>query len=152
MDVHFNDTRAANASAAKLWEVVTDYASYPTFNAAIINVRVADLLAWLRLFLCGRLWNYADPFVSEPLRYLLRYLVSVNGHVHRHLRSGLRRWLRRKEPQQGVDDHQQQHVIRRDPHIVWQSPSASARCGYRADVSRSPPARGSAPALPRLPR
>jgi hypothetical protein len=118
MDVHFNDTRAANASAAKLWEVVTDYASYPTFNAAIINVRVADLLAWLRLFLCGRLWNYADPFVSEPLRYLLRYLVSVNGHVHRHLRSGLRRWLRRKEPQQGVDDHQQQHVIRRDPHIV----------------------------------
>jgi hypothetical protein len=34
------------------------------------------------------------------------------------LRSGLRRWLRRKEPQQGVDDHQQQHEIRRDPHIV----------------------------------
>jgi ribosome-associated toxin RatA of RatAB toxin-antitoxin module len=33
MDVRFNDTRAANASAAKLWEVVTDYASYPTFNS-----------------------------------------------------------------------------------------------------------------------
>lgn len=41
MDIHFNDTRPANASAATLWEVITDYASYPTFNSAIINVRVA---------------------------------------------------------------------------------------------------------------
>ena len=57
MNVHFNDTRAANASAATLWEVATDYASYPTFNLAIINVRVADLLTWLRLFRCGRLKN-----------------------------------------------------------------------------------------------
>jgi hypothetical protein len=60
MDVHFNDTRAANASPAKLWEVVTDYASYPTFKSAIINARVADLLTWLRLFLCGRLVSHAN--------------------------------------------------------------------------------------------
>jgi ribosome-associated toxin RatA of RatAB toxin-antitoxin module len=38
MDIHFNDTRPANASAATLWEVITDYTSYPTFNSAIINV------------------------------------------------------------------------------------------------------------------
>ena len=41
MDIHFSDTHPANASAATLWEVITDYASYPTFNSAIINVRVA---------------------------------------------------------------------------------------------------------------
>jgi hypothetical protein len=118
MDVRFNDTRAANASAAKLWEVVTDYASYPTFNSAIINVRVADLLTRLQLFVCGRLSNDADRSSSSRFATFTAISSASNGHVHRHLRSGLRRWLRRKEPQQGVDDHQQQHEIRRDPHIV----------------------------------
>jgi ribosome-associated toxin RatA of RatAB toxin-antitoxin module len=41
MNIHFNDTRPANASAATLWEVITDYSSYPKFNSAIIDVRVA---------------------------------------------------------------------------------------------------------------
>jgi ribosome-associated toxin RatA of RatAB toxin-antitoxin module len=41
MNIHFNETRPANASAATLWEVITDYPSYPTFNAAIVDVRVA---------------------------------------------------------------------------------------------------------------
>jgi ribosome-associated toxin RatA of RatAB toxin-antitoxin module len=42
MNIHFNDTRSANASAATLWEVITDYSSYPKFNSAVINVRVAN--------------------------------------------------------------------------------------------------------------
>jgi len=41
MNIHFNDTRPANASAATLWEVLTDYPGYPRFNASIIDVRVA---------------------------------------------------------------------------------------------------------------
>ena len=40
MDIHFNDTRPANASAATLFEVLTDYLSYPSFNKAVTNVRV----------------------------------------------------------------------------------------------------------------
>ena len=39
MDIHFNDTRAANAPAATLFEVLTDYENYPSFNSALINVR-----------------------------------------------------------------------------------------------------------------
>ena len=41
MDIHFNDTRAAEAPAAVLWEVITDYPGYPSFNSAIVDVRVA---------------------------------------------------------------------------------------------------------------
>jgi ribosome-associated toxin RatA of RatAB toxin-antitoxin module len=40
MEIHFNDTRPANASAATLFEVLTDYVNYPTFNKAVTNVRV----------------------------------------------------------------------------------------------------------------
>ncbi len=40
MDIHFNDTRPANASAATLFEVITDYARYPSFNKAVTNIRV----------------------------------------------------------------------------------------------------------------
>src|SRR5262245_19821194 len=40
MQIHFNDTRPANASAATLFEVLTDYAAYPRFNSAVTNVRV----------------------------------------------------------------------------------------------------------------
>jgi ribosome-associated toxin RatA of RatAB toxin-antitoxin module len=40
MEIHFNDTRPANAPASTLLEVITDYPSYPSFNPAVINVRV----------------------------------------------------------------------------------------------------------------
>ena len=40
MDIHFNDSRPADASAETLFDVITDYASYPRFNSAIIKVRV----------------------------------------------------------------------------------------------------------------
>jgi ribosome-associated toxin RatA of RatAB toxin-antitoxin module len=40
MEIHFNDMRPANAPAAALFEVITDYASYPRFNKAVTNVRV----------------------------------------------------------------------------------------------------------------
>jgi ribosome-associated toxin RatA of RatAB toxin-antitoxin module len=40
MHIHFNDTRPANAPAAVLFEVLTDYRSYPQFNSAVTNVRV----------------------------------------------------------------------------------------------------------------
>jgi ribosome-associated toxin RatA of RatAB toxin-antitoxin module len=40
MDIHFNDTRPAAAPAQTLFDVVTDYAHYPEFNSALINVEV----------------------------------------------------------------------------------------------------------------
>jgi ribosome-associated toxin RatA of RatAB toxin-antitoxin module len=40
MDIHFNDTRSAAASARTLFDVVTDYSHYPDFNRALINVDV----------------------------------------------------------------------------------------------------------------
>jgi ribosome-associated toxin RatA of RatAB toxin-antitoxin module len=40
MEIHFNDTRPAAASAETLFDVVTDYANYPSFNSALINVEV----------------------------------------------------------------------------------------------------------------
>jgi len=40
MLIHFNDTRPAGASAATLFEVITDYPAYPRFNPAVTGVRV----------------------------------------------------------------------------------------------------------------
>jgi ribosome-associated toxin RatA of RatAB toxin-antitoxin module len=40
MDIHFNDTRPAGASAATLFDVITDYPRYPDFNPALIHVTV----------------------------------------------------------------------------------------------------------------
>ena len=40
MNIHFNDTQSANASAETLFEVITDYANYPQFNSALIKVDV----------------------------------------------------------------------------------------------------------------
>lgn len=40
MDMHFNDTRPADAPAATLLEVITDYPTYPSFNSAIVDIRV----------------------------------------------------------------------------------------------------------------
>jgi ribosome-associated toxin RatA of RatAB toxin-antitoxin module len=40
MHIHFSDSRPANASAAILFEVITDYAAYPRFNTAVTDVRI----------------------------------------------------------------------------------------------------------------
>lgn len=40
MNIRFNDTQPANAAAQTLFEVLTDYASYPSFNPAVTDVAV----------------------------------------------------------------------------------------------------------------
>ena len=40
MNIHFNDTQPADASAETLFDVITDYANYPRFNSALIKVDV----------------------------------------------------------------------------------------------------------------
>jgi ribosome-associated toxin RatA of RatAB toxin-antitoxin module len=40
VNIHFNDTRPAEASAETLFDVITDYANYPDFNSALIHVDV----------------------------------------------------------------------------------------------------------------
>ena len=40
MDIHFNHTEPVNASAETLFDVITDYVNYPSFNSALIKVTV----------------------------------------------------------------------------------------------------------------
>ena len=40
MNIQFNDTQSADASAETLFEVITDYVNYPRFNSALIKVDV----------------------------------------------------------------------------------------------------------------
>ncbi len=40
MQIHFNDTQPAGASAETLYGVITDYASYPRFNSSVRTVQV----------------------------------------------------------------------------------------------------------------
>ena len=40
MDIHFNHTEPVEAPAAVLFDVITDYTSYPGFNPALIKVEV----------------------------------------------------------------------------------------------------------------
>ena len=42
MDVHFNDTRSADAPAETLFGVITDYPHYPSFNSAIVKAEVVS--------------------------------------------------------------------------------------------------------------
>jgi ribosome-associated toxin RatA of RatAB toxin-antitoxin module len=42
MVIRFNDSATAKASAEELFDVITDYASYPTFNDSIIKVTVVN--------------------------------------------------------------------------------------------------------------
>jgi ribosome-associated toxin RatA of RatAB toxin-antitoxin module len=42
MNIHFNDTQPAQASAEMLFEVITDYGHYPDFNSALIKVEVVS--------------------------------------------------------------------------------------------------------------
>ena len=40
MNIHFKHSEPVNAPAETLFDVITDYASYPSFNAALIKVEV----------------------------------------------------------------------------------------------------------------
>jgi ribosome-associated toxin RatA of RatAB toxin-antitoxin module len=40
MVIHFNDSATAKASAEELFDVITDYANYPSFNDSIVKVAV----------------------------------------------------------------------------------------------------------------
>lgn len=40
MNIHFNDSTTAEAPAETMFEVITDYASYPDFNSAIVDVTI----------------------------------------------------------------------------------------------------------------
>ena len=40
MNIHFHHTATADASAEELFEVVTDYPNYPSFNSALVKVSV----------------------------------------------------------------------------------------------------------------
>jgi ribosome-associated toxin RatA of RatAB toxin-antitoxin module len=54
MKIHFNDTRPAHASAATLFDVITDYADYPRFNSHVMAVKVVSQDESGAEFIAGR--------------------------------------------------------------------------------------------------
>ena len=42
MNIHFNHTEPVEAPAAVLFDVITDYTSYPSFNPALVKVQVVE--------------------------------------------------------------------------------------------------------------
>ena len=54
MQIHFNDTQPAGASAETLYGVITDYASYPRFNSAVRTVQVVSHDEQGAEFIAGR--------------------------------------------------------------------------------------------------
>lgn len=54
MRIQFNDTRAASAAAETLYDVITDYAAYPRFNAAVRTMQVVHNDEHGAEFIAGR--------------------------------------------------------------------------------------------------
>ena len=65
MDIHFNDTQPANASAETLFDVITDYPDYPRFNSAVVDVKVVEMKPFLKRIFYGI--NFT-PFIEEAER------------------------------------------------------------------------------------
>jgi ribosome-associated toxin RatA of RatAB toxin-antitoxin module len=42
MNIHFNHTEPVDAPAETLFDVITDYANYPSFNSAVANMEVVS--------------------------------------------------------------------------------------------------------------
>jgi ribosome-associated toxin RatA of RatAB toxin-antitoxin module len=43
MEIHFNRTEPVNASGETLFDVITDYMTYPSFNSALIKVPIVPV-------------------------------------------------------------------------------------------------------------
>ncbi|HSE81229.1 MAG TPA: SRPBCC family protein [Gaiellaceae bacterium] len=78
MNIHFNDTAPANASAEQLFDVVTDYESYPEFNSALIKVEIVRKDNWGAEFLADR-----KTKIAKRVRAFDRYQRSGDLVVER---------------------------------------------------------------------
>ena len=75
MDIHFNHTEPVHASAETLFDVITDYAAYPSFNSSVTKVTVvtrnergAEFLADRKTKIGKRVRAY-DPLRARRRRH-----------------------------------------------------------------------------------
>jgi ribosome-associated toxin RatA of RatAB toxin-antitoxin module len=54
MNIHFNDSRPADAPAQTLYDVITDYDAYPRFNSAVRTMQVVERDERRAEFIAGR--------------------------------------------------------------------------------------------------
>jgi ribosome-associated toxin RatA of RatAB toxin-antitoxin module len=85
MDLHFKDTQPVNASGDTLWEVITDYPSYPSFNPAVATMTVlrkdeegAEFVADMRSRV-GKTAHASDRYVREGDFAIVRTYEGLEG-------------------------------------------------------------------------
>ena len=78
MNIHFNHTEPVEAPAEVLFGVITDYASYPSFNSALIKVEVVAKDESGAEFLADR-----KTKIGKQVRAFDRYEVNGNLVVER---------------------------------------------------------------------
>ena len=90
MDIRFNHTEPVNASAETLFDVITDYANYPSFNSALIKVTVVTKNEQGAEFLD----RYRESVVmASPRRFIQRLVVPPLARLARWRRVGrFERW------------------------------------------------------------
>jgi ribosome-associated toxin RatA of RatAB toxin-antitoxin module len=74
MNIHFNHTEPVQASAETLFDVITDYANYPSFNSALIHVTVVTKNEHGAEFLADR-----KTKIGKQVRAFDRY--ELNGDL-----------------------------------------------------------------------
>jgi ribosome-associated toxin RatA of RatAB toxin-antitoxin module len=76
MNIHFNHTATAEASAETLFEVITDYADYPAFNSALIKVGVVTKNEQGAEFVADR-----KTKIGKKVRAFDRYTRTADGDI-----------------------------------------------------------------------
>ena len=76
MNIHFNHTATAEASAETLFEVITDYADYPAFNSALIEVAVVTKNEQGAEFVADR-----KTKIGKRVRAFDRYSRTADGDI-----------------------------------------------------------------------
>ncbi len=81
MNIHFNHTEPVEAPAETLFDVITDYASYPSFNSAVVKVEVVAKDETGAEFLADR-----KTKIGKQVRAFDRYQRSGDARRRAHLR------------------------------------------------------------------
>ena len=76
MNIHFDHTAQAAASAETLFEVITDYADYPSFNSALVKVAVVTKNEQGAEFVADR-----KTRIGKRVRAFDRYTRTADGDI-----------------------------------------------------------------------
>ena len=150
MNIHFNHTEPVNASAQTLFDVITDYTSYPSFNSALIKVEVVSKDEQGAEFLADR-----KTKIGKQVRALVPAIVGavilfLAGVSRRRPRLAFAHRRRRDDHLAADDDgdaHHHPHHIHRpvddgDDHDLADAHHAGHAAGRRGSPQRGQRRRG----------